>query len=234
MLTVLIADDEALIRSSIRYMLEEYSFKAHIAGEAENGEEALQMYHRLLPDVVITDVKMPGMTGLELIEEVRKTDRLTQFIVVSGYAEFEYAQQAMKYGVSHYVLKPIKARQILEALKQCAHFLESKYPESVPEAEQLLHYIESHFADPMSLDFLARRFNFSPKYVSCLIKSKVGLSFTDYIIALRMKAAAGLLTKTTQSVKSVADAVGYEDPHYFHRLFKKKTGKTPEQFRREI
>lgn len=234
MITVLIADDEALIRSSIRYMLEESSFKVFITGEAENGEEALNMYRNLLPDVVITDVKMPALSGLELIEEVRKTDRTTQFIVVSGYAEFEYAQQAMKSGVSHYVLKPIKASHIMEALKHCALFLESKYPEALPEARQLLQYIETHFASPLSLDSLAKRFSFSPKYVSCLIKSKVGLSFTDYIIALRMKEAAGLLTKTTQSVKSVAGTVGYEDPHYFHRLFKKKTGKTPEQFRREV
>ena len=234
MLTILIVDDEPLVRSSIRYTLQEIRIKTAVVGEAENGEDALECYRRLLPDVVITDIKMPGMNGLEFIEEVRKIDRVTQFIVISGYSEFDYARQAMKNGVDNYILKPVKSEELEEALKQCALQMEGKYVELLPESEQMIQYIEKHFASPLTLDSLAERFNFSPKYISTLVKNKLGCGFTDYLTSLRIKKAVELMTKTNQSIKSIALSVGYEDQHYFDRIFKKKTGKTPSQFREEL
>ncbi|AEE98093.1 response regulator transcription factor [Mahella australiensis] len=234
MLTILIADDEPLVRSSIRYTLQEISIKTSVVGEAENGEEALEFYRRLLPDVIIVDIKMPLMSGLEFIEEVRKIDHVTQFIVVSGYAEFEYARQAMRSGVNSYVLKPVKSSELEEALKKCILQLKDKYEEMLSESDKIIRYIEQNFSSPLTLEILAEKFNFSPKYISVLIKNKVGYSFTDYLTSLRIKRAVELITKTNQSVKSIAMSVGYDDPHYFDRIFKKKTGKTPSEFRENL
>jgi YesN/AraC family two-component response regulator len=234
MITVLVVDDEPLVRSSIRFSLEEIDTRARVVGEAENGKEALECYKKLLPDVVITDVKMPVMDGLRFIEEVRKIDRVTQFIIISGYAEFDYAQRAMRFGVNSYVLKPVKNSELEEALKKCVLKLEGKYSEMLPESERIIQYIEQNFSSPLTLEILAEKFNFSPKYISSLIKNKLGYNFTDYLTALRMKKAVELMTKTSQSVKSIALSVGYEDQHYFNRIFKKKTGKTPSEFRNGI
>jgi len=234
MLTVLIVDDEPLVRNSIEYALQEIEIKTHILGEAENGEEALLLYKKLLPDVVITDVKMPGMDGLALIEEIRKIDRITQFIIISGYAEFDYARRAMKYEVQHYLLKPIKSKDLEEALRQCALRINSKYAELLPQAEQLIKYIDDNYAAPLTLNMLAQKFNFSPKYISNMIKNKVGYSFIEYLMNLRIKRAVELLTKTDMSIKEIALSVGYDDQQYFHRIFKKKTGKTPAQYRKEV
>ncbi|MDI3310407.1 MAG: response regulator [Thermoanaerobacterium sp.] len=234
MLTVLIVDDEPLVRSSVRYALQEVEIEIRILGEAENGEEAFMLYKKVLPDVVITDVKMPGMDGLALIEEIRKIDHVTQFIIISGYAEFDYARRAMKHEVQHYLLKPIKSRDLEEALRQCAVRINSKYAELLPRAEQLIKYIDENYSTPLTLSMLAQKFNFSPKYISNLIKNKVGHSFTEYLTNLRIKRAVELLTKTDLSIKEIALSVGYDDQQYFHRLFKKKTGKTPAQYRKEI
>lgn len=231
MITVLIVDDEPLVRSSIRLTLEEINIKTSVVGEAENGEQALEYYKSLMPDVIITDVKMPVMNGLRFIEEVRKIDRVTQFIIISGYAEFDYAQQAINSGVNSYVLKPVKTSELEKALKKCILQLEGKYAEMLPESERIIQYIEKHFSSPLTLDVLAEKFNFSPKYISSMIKNKLGYSFTDYLTALRMKKAVELMTKTNLSVKSIASSVGYEDQHYFNRIFKKKTGKNPSEFR---
>ncbi|MBM7582520.1 two-component system response regulator YesN [Caldicoprobacter guelmensis] len=234
MLTVLIVDDEPLVRSSVRYALQEVEIKTRILGEAENGEEALLLYKKVLPDVVITDVKMPGMDGLALIEEIRKIDRVTQFIIISGYAEFDYARRAMKYEVQHYLLKPIKSKDLEEALRQCAVRINGQYAELLPQAEQLIKYIDENYSAPLTLNMLAQKFNFSPKYISNMIKNKVGYSFIEYLTNLRIKRAVELLTKTNMSIKEIALSVGYDDQQYFHRIFKKKTGKTPTQYRKEV
>jgi len=233
-MTVLIVDDEPLVRSSIRFTLQGIALRTHVVGEAENGEDALDQYRRLLPDVIITDIRMPGMNGLDFIAEVRRADPVTQFIIISGYAEFEYARQAMRHGVGDYVLKPIKARELEDALRNCATRLDDACLEAQPEGRQLVQYIREHFSSPLSLDQMADKFNFSPKYISCLVKNEVGQGFSDFLLSLRMKAAIELLGRTRQDVKAIALSVGYEDQQYFHRVFKKKTGKTPVQFRQDL
>ncbi len=233
-MTVIIVDDEPLVRSSIRFALQESSIKISIIGEAENGEDALALYEQLLPDVIITDVKMPGMNGLKMIEEIRKSDPTTQFIIISGYAEFDFARKAIRHGVGDYVLKPVKRNELDEALENCAARIKNVFEESMSEGKQVVEFIRDHFSSQISLSILAKEFNFSPKYISCLIKNEVGLGFSDFLLSLRMKSAIEMLSHTRRDVKEIALSVGYEDQQYFHRVFKKKTGKTPVQYRKTV
>lgn len=231
-MTILIVDDEPLVRSSLRFALAELPMGCQVVGEADNGEDALEQSRRLLPDVVITDIRMPGMSGLEFLETVRKTDHVTQFIIVSGFSDFEYARQAMRFDVVDYVLKPVKSGELGKALANCMARLE-KVCDAMPEGRKLVQYIQDHFTSPLRLEQLATLFNFSPKYISCLVKNEVGLGFSEFLLSLRMKRAAELLGRTQQDVQTISHTVGYEDPQYFHRIFKKTTGKTPLQFRND-
>ncbi len=233
-ITVLLVDDEPLVRSNLRYALGRLAIPTRIVGEADNGEDALALYHATLPDVVITDIRMPQMDGLDLIERIRRTDRSTRIIIVSGYADFEYARRAMGRDVTHYLLKPVKASELEAALVDCASGLEPRYgAEVLSESDQLVAYIEAHHNEPLTLDLLAEKFSFNPKYLSSLVKNKVGVGFSDFLVQLRIKKAAELLTRTGLDIKTIAARVGYDDPQYFHRVFKKTTGHTPAQFRRE-
>ncbi len=232
-MTILIVDDESLVRASIRFALKELPLSNQVVGEAENGDDALEQYKRLLPDVVITDVRMPGMNGLDFIETVRKTDNITQFIIVSGFSDFEYARHALRFGVGDYVLKPVKPAELSDALINCMNRIQ-KVCEDAPAGHKLTQYIQEHYASPLNLERLSVIFNFSPKYISCLVKNEVGHGFTEFLISLRMKRAAELLGRTLEDVQTISHAVGYDDPQYFHRIFKKTTGKTPLQFRNEI
>lgn len=229
-MTILIVDDEPLVRSSLRFALKELPLGCQVVGEAEDGEDALEQYRRLLPDVVITDIRMPGMSGLAFIEAVRKTDHVTQFIIVSGFSDFEYARQAMRFEVVDYVLKPVKAQELGDALANCANRL-AEVCEAMPEGKKMVQYIQDHYASPLKLEQLSALFNFSPKYISCLVKNEVGQGFSEFLLSLRMKRAAELLGRTSQDVQTISRSVGYDDPQYFHRIFKKTTGKTPLQFR---
>ena len=87
-----------------------------IAGEAGDGITALEMVRQLKPDVVITDIRMPGMNGMDLIRHVREEQIPVEFVIISGYSEFEYARSAIQYGVSDYLLKPIKKDELNDVL----------------------------------------------------------------------------------------------------------------------
>ena len=114
---VLIADDERIIRDTISQLVNWESLGLTLIGQCENGIEAYDMIIDESPDIVMTDIKMPGLSGLDLIKKVTGTRMDTQFIVLSGYSEFKYAQEAMKYGVKHYLLKPCNVDQITESLQ---------------------------------------------------------------------------------------------------------------------
>jgi two-component system, response regulator YesN len=118
MIKVMIADDEPFIRQGLRILInwEQYGFE--VCGEAANGKEALELMAETEYDLVITDIKMPNMSGLDLIEYTwDKVSKHTRFIILSGFYEFEYARKAIKYGVIDYVLKPVQKDELIRALE---------------------------------------------------------------------------------------------------------------------
>ena len=115
---MIIADDERIIRETISTLIDWEQYGIELAGLCSNGIEAYDMILDESPELVITDIRMPGMNGLELIARISKTDLDTQFILLSGYGEFEYAKKAMKYGVRHYLLKPCNEQQIIDAVRE--------------------------------------------------------------------------------------------------------------------
>ena len=117
MLRLLIVDDEPIIREALSEMIDYISLGYKLIGTAKNGMEAYDIICDEYPDVVITDIKMPILNGLELIEKAHKTDQHITFILLSGYGEFEYARKAMQFGVKHYLLKPTKKAELIETLK---------------------------------------------------------------------------------------------------------------------
>ena len=120
MLKLIIADDERIIRETISTIIDWKKYDIELVGLCRNGLEAYDMILDESPDIVLTDIRMPGMDGLELIRRIYETDLNTQFIILSGYGEFEYAKAAMKYGVRHYLLKPCSEIHILESIKDIA------------------------------------------------------------------------------------------------------------------
>ena len=117
MLKLIIADDERIIRESISTLIDWNSLGIELIGLCSDGIEAYNMILDECPDIVLTDIRMPGLSGLDLIERISQTDLNIQFILLSGFGEFEYAKQAMRYRVHHYLLKPCNEEQIIESIK---------------------------------------------------------------------------------------------------------------------
>ena len=232
MYRILLVDDEELIRVSLRYAIEQSGTDTEVVAEASNGREALALAREIEPDIILTDIRMPQMDGLDMIRALREASDNVQIIIISGFAEFEYAQQAIKYRVSEYLLKPVGAERLKEALANCASRLQPR--RSAMEetyAQKIVSYIRAHYSEKLSLDSLARKFGFTSNYISTLVKSETGESFNPYVTSLRVKRAMELLAHTEIDVKEIALMVGYDDQHYFSRLIKQQTDMSPTQYR---
>lgn len=118
MLQVLIADDEARICQLIDALTDWNMLDMKVVGFASNGSEALELIDQKKPDIVITDIQMPGVSGLELIRQCRQLMPNLEFVIISGYAHFEYAQTAIQYGVGDYLLKPIQKEELMRTLQK--------------------------------------------------------------------------------------------------------------------
>ena len=117
MFKLLIIDDEEIICQTIANLIDWKSLNISLIGTCLDGVEAYHMILDESPDIVMTDIRMPGISGLELIERISATDLHTQFIILSGYGEFDYAKRAMKCGVKHYLLKPCDEQQIISCMQ---------------------------------------------------------------------------------------------------------------------
>lgn len=127
MLKLLIVDDERIIRETMATIIDWNTLDIQLIGTAKDGIEAYNIILDEYPDIVLTDIKMPALSGIELIAKIHEINPQTQFIILSGYGEFEYAKKAMQYGVKHYLLKPCNEMQIVDSIKNIKKRLFSEY-----------------------------------------------------------------------------------------------------------
>jgi two-component system response regulator YesN len=140
MYRVLIVDDERIIREGMSSVIEWEAYGITVCGVAANGIEACEIIEEKMPHIVITDIKMPGMDGLELIEKLSKEHPGIIFIVLSGYGEFTFAKEAMRFGVKHYLLKPSDDEEIIRTIEEVLMELKE-----IEKSEEALKDIDNNF-----------------------------------------------------------------------------------------
>lgn len=164
MLRLLIADDEQIIRESLSEILDYPALGYELIGTAKNGMEAYDIICDEYPDVVITDIRMPILNGLELIEKAQKTDRHIAFILLSGYGEFEYAQKAMKFGVRHYLLKPTRKQELIDTLAAVEQEVTQKRLAHQNEQQTLLSSLQTLLQQSFIMEALGQNQEFGPLF----------------------------------------------------------------------
>ena len=152
MIRVIIADDEKLICRLVQALADWDSLGMEVAGTAENGLEALQLVEALEPDILITDIRMPGCDGLELIRRAKELRPQLEVVIISGYAHFEYAQSAIQFGVGNYLLKPIKKEELMDTLRKMKERCEARFDKEEGMAQR--HQNSQHKSQFLHGEFL--------------------------------------------------------------------------------
>ena len=201
-------------------------------GEACDGRNALEQLGTLQPELMLVDIAMPVLDGLSFIPLARHIVPEARFIILSSHQEFEYARQAMRYGVEDYLTK---GEYTDEDLGQVLLRFTDAQPDAHTyryEVEQTLLLMETHLSEELTLESVAQQVGISPNYLGSLFYQQTGMRFRDHLTSLRMKRARELLLHSPLKVYEVAQQVGIANPQYFSALFQKTYGISPGQLRK--
>ena len=241
MLNVYIADDEVWITLGLKKLLEKLDMDIFVVGTANNGLTAREEIAMFKPDVVFTDIRMPGLSGLELLQAIPEVAPDTKVVLISGYAEFSYAKEAVQHHAYDYLLKPIKEEDLQRVLAAIVN--ETGADEEAEEGKTVYYdrlidnvvtEIREHYMEDISLTSLAGKYNVSMGRLSEMIKEHLKVNFSDYIATLRIQRAKELLRDDSLSIQEIAEIVGYNDYFYFTKVFKKVAGISPSKYRKSI
>ncbi len=241
---VLLVDDEERIRKGMKNLLESVIGEYQVVAEAANGKKAMECLLTCQVDLIITDIRMPEMDGMEFIRRVRNQLPHTPIFVLSGYDEYEYMRQALKSNVTDYILKPIDRVEFAQALSKVGEIIGNKNIEdnmgphkdkSEKDRRQVIRrvkeIINEKLHEDISLQNLANEVKYSYNHLSALFKSETGQSFSDYLTSIRLEKAKQLLRDTNLKIYEIGTICGYPNSKYFMSIFKEEFGLTPSEFR---
>lgn len=258
MYKLLIVDDEQIIRQGLN-MLPWKENDIEVVGLLKNGVEAEEWINSNELDILLTDIRMPGKTGIELAGITLQNYPDAKVILLTGYGEFEYAKEAISLGVFDYILKPSTPKEIMECVKRaCEKYEQEKknrnrmeelesevqdYSILIKPAEvlgepneeridRIIQYIYANYDKELTLSVLAQEFHFTTVYLSHYIKKETGYTYLEILTSVRMYYAAKYLKETKLKNGEICHKVGIPDERYFGQIFKKNYGMTPYEYRK--
>ncbi len=246
MLKVLLVEDEDVIRRGLKFKMDWTDAGCVVVGEAASGNEGLQKISELHPDIVITDIRMPDMDGLEMLRRGREICPF-HAVIISGYGEFEYAQQAISLRVAEYLLKPIDLNELKICLKKIADRCDGTTVSAsgehlpMPEidisnvhnkyAEEMLRFIQDHYSERISITDISQKLNVSCTHLNTKFKAETGHTFNDFLNYYRISKAVELQKQGQYKLYEIAEMVGFSDYKYFNKVYKKYVGCAPNNFK---
>ncbi|SFB34173.1 response regulator transcription factor [Clostridium frigidicarnis] len=252
MFKLMIADDEILERQALKLMLKDLESIVCVA-EACNGREAIEYNREFNPDIIIMDIKMPGINGIKASEIIKAENAEKVIIIITAYDDFDLVRKALVLGVNDYILKPIRASELINVMNNIiVNFKindsevleksdkieeiigsesEKKYIESKSPIQDALEYINKNLNQNTNLEKIAGICNLSSCYFSKLFKKEVGMNFITYVNKVKINKAKEILKSTDIPILNIAMDLGFEDCGYFIRVFKKVEGVTPKKYR---
>ena len=238
---VILIDDERIIVEGLRRVIPWEEYNCQVVGTASDAEEGTQLIRELSPQILFTDIRMPGKDGLTMIAGLRSEFPDMQVTILTGYREFAYAQEAIRLGVTRYLLKPSKMEEIREALVAMTdhlarHEIAASEDEHTQNAgsfivNQALAFMENNYQQKLTLQTVAECSYVSQWHLSKLLNRHTGKSFYDILNAIRIEKAKALLVDPSLKIGEIAEMVGYADTAHFARTFKKLEGMSANEYR---
>ena len=244
MYRVVLIDDEPLITEGLRKIVSWEKYHCEVVGTAEDAVSGARLIRSLQPHILFTDIRMPGDDGLTMLAGLRSEFPEMQVTVLTGYREFNYAQEAIRLGVTRFLLKPSRMDEIHEALEAMTARLSEDKAEEGEDTEsenagsflinQATAYMQKHYAEKLTLQEVADACYVSQWHLSKLMNRHTGKSFYDILNSLRIKAAKELLKDPGLRISDIGEMVGYADTAHFAKVFKKLVGMSANEYRNNL
>lgn len=253
---VLIVDDESIDLEWLRRRVESYTEKLEVVAAVNSGFKALSILQEQSIQIMMTDIRMPIMTGLELAAKAKELQPRLKIVFISGHDDFAYAKQAIRMNAAAYLLKPVDDTELQELITELSDKLDQEYgreeqdePMKLPlplteeenssdpsQTRQIVKairdYVEEQLENKITLKQVAAHFGFSPNYLGFLFREETGELFSDYLIRAKLVRACRLLHDPLLKIYEISDRIGYKNVLYFNRQFKKFKGMTPSEYRK--
>lgn len=246
MYKVVVVEDESIVRRGIIQSIDWGSVNCMVMGDAEDGEKGIELIRKIRPDIVVSDISMPGMNGIKMVETLMEEGITPKFLFLTAYNDFDFARQALRLRVCDYILKPFKDGEMEAVLARIVNNLgeENVVTDAGAEPElslqkgdkskylaEAIRYIDENYANPdISVEMVAESIGISGGHLSRLFRKETDYTMMTYLINRRMKAAKDLLKDYSHKVYEVAEIVGYKDITYFSATFKKYVGVSPSEY----
>ena len=218
MIRVLMVDDEPLVRRGIVAGVDWAALGCEVVGEAQSGEEGLALARKLKPELIITDIRMPKMDGITMMNLLREEGCAAHCIVLTAHSDFEYARGALLFGADDYLLKPFRDQELTHAVARVCRKMQP-LPAAPAQQEK----------EPEVSGYVRQAMDYIAAHLSHVFKKQTGMTVTNYLTKTRIDAAMRMLTRDHVKVYEAAAAVGYKDVTYFSATFKKLTGLSPSE-----
>ena len=246
-----IVDDESATRDGLLKYVPWRELGVHEVCAAEDAESMLALCRRMHPDIVISDIRMPGMDGIELCKRLREMLPLCRIIFLSGYADKEYLMAAIELSAVSYIEKPVDIARLSQAITRAVSECEALMGRAGDDEEaergaeataaysscvrRVIRLMEAGLTDEaLGLDKLAKKVYLTPSYLANVFKREVGVTVGQYLLDLRMRRAQALLRDRGLKLYQVAQMSGYADANYFAKAFKKVVGASPKEYREKM
>lgn len=238
---VVVADDEKLIAHNIAKLIADTDEAFQICAICYDGESAFAAVEQHHPHVLFTDIKMPLMDGLSLIERIHANDPKLRCVLISGYGEFEYAKTAIQCDAFDYLLKPLNKAELAKTLRRAKNELLAEQAllnterEGSPEriVESVVQYLHTNYSSEINFAYISKVYGFSSSYLTKIFREHTGKPPIRYLNEYRVQVAKGLLQDSGLTIKEIAEKTGFVDQFYFSKCFKSYCGVTPTQYKEE-
>ena len=236
---IYIVDDERIVIDRFwekRMLFLESGFE--ISGAATNPLAALEEIRAISPDVVLSDLKMPEMTGIDLMDELSKDMFKPVFVIISAYSDYKDIRKFFLTRGFDYLVKPVADSDLVDLLNRVSSKI--NYTKPIVERktkshrlDEILQYLRDYSHMNHSLESVGERFSIKPGALCNLFSKHLNTTFSSYVNSVRMERAKGLLLTTHKQLKEIAVICGYKDAFYFTRVFHKTYGMSPSRFRQQ-
>lgn len=244
MSVVLIVEDELLELEFLKSIVEEILLPEDTILTCESGIQAVKLAKQYRPDIIVMDILIPEMDGLQTLQEIKKFLPHVCVMILSAYSDFSYAQKAIRLRVQEYLLKPIKPsvfkqafRELLTTVAECQEQFEAEVIDTQIDQiyfiEKSLKYIHENFKQKLPLQLVSSYVFVNPQYFSRIFKKEVGINYIDYVNNLKIEYACKLLETTNYPAYRISSECGFADPSYFNRVFVQQKNMTPKVYRRK-